>query len=455
MGCPIPTNIADFKKAMNKGMDIYNKASSAMSGKYSDKSQLVCIGYEELTGIGNADFKTFCDAVDSSDDVNAIIDKAGLTDTAAGATSKMKEFLGLLKDPSPKVARKLAGLMLCSGDLEEKGNYLFKLFGGGDSEAPGDKVKPILVAAMTIAVKIIPEQAGSDAAKDYKVDPQHHVRNWFRESFHRPVKKDTIVAWVKASNLFPAEVRDQALKALIVEVPKRTEGEADREAASGIASGLSAASGQLEAPKPKKKYRVEACVQCQYFAEDLDLDEVKVDSLFAGAEYYKPSGDKGDFDETTMNRVWERIGQKKLLDTKENKLKEFLTAVVTGKQNPYQWIQMFALLFCPGDLTAKFDLFLMMVTHRDPNRKTIDGALLETVLVDCVKIAAYEILPFAKVDKDMFRGVDPKAAAQLWWSGKEAPIAAAVKYEDLKKWFVDEAKFDPREARENAMKKLK
>jgi len=449
MGCVSAKDAAalanfDYGKA-------YEKYKKQMESKYTEESQKSCEKYESQAGLRNLDFKVFIGAVEASDDVAAIIEKANLKSDADKAESKVKDILGVLIKPSPKEARILAGLMMCKGDIKEKGERLFSVMAKAEKaeEVDYEKVKAVLIDAMTIAIKVIPKQAGSGADKDYTVEPKDYVRNWFREASSGKVKKEKIVKWVSDGIFSAAEARDQALRTLIVELPKRESSDTDREVQSTSAGLMDKAKEAAGAGKKavKKKYRDRRQVQSKYFEEDLGLDAIPFAKLYDAAEYYKP-GEKGAYNDESMLKVFDKAGQKDVYVDKKTRIKEFLQEVVKQHENPYLAIQMFALLFCPGTLAEKFDTFYSFINQRDGMKHVCKGKNLYDTLMLAMNLSAHVLLKVMKYDNHEFETVDVHHAAKLWWSGKDEDPPKEIKYEDLKKWAVEDAKFESREARQ-------
>jgi hypothetical protein len=436
----------DFKKLATNLQNLYE-------GKYQEPSQVACKAVEEATGLTGVDYKLFLEALDAGSDVAGIIEKINLKDEAEKPESKLKDFLGAVSDKQDRI---LAALLLCKGDSTEKATRLYKEIAGDESTDPVDgmKIHDTLMKCMNIAVKTVPKLAGGDNEKDYQVDVKDYVRNWYRGTFLDTVKKDVVIKWATGGKFTTAEARDSCLRALIDECPKRDASEKDREE-SAMAGGIAAAQGAAAGPKKKKKYRNGFDVSCQYFEEDFGLEKVPFAKLIDSAEYYKTPG-KGAWNEEQMLKVWDKAGGKETYaNSKETKIQDVLKKIHKefidrGSGDFYYYIQMFALLYCPGELADKFKAFISIVNKRDDMRPTINGKDLFDVLSDAVFYAGLIIPSFVTGGTALSNEwllIDHMKCTKIWWNGKEEEAPAKVKYDDLKKWFVDDAKFDPREAR--------
>jgi hypothetical protein len=430
--------------AIDKAKDFKRKKDN--KEKYKEPVQTKSSEYEDNIKLDK--LSELIKAIEESDDVPTIIDKAGLKAASEEAGCKMKDFLGKLASKDEKI---IGVCLECSGESQVKFEAICKLAKGESYIVKGEKLIPILRTALEIAAKIIPELVGGDVKDTYStVDLDSRIPNWYRGRLDADIKKDDLISWIE-TRFFPEIARDSCARAAIPVFRLRKDGDKD------IADkGFDAAAMLNKFTKKTAPYEEELNKKCIPIEKAMGLDVFDFTVLFDAAEYYNVKEDDPNYNDEAMKVVFEKAGMPAIYSSSTNHVKEILQACMAiPKFNHYNAIQLLALLYCKGDDAAKFEAFINLINDRDTKLEYIPGEDLGLVLLFGLIIFAVAIPSLAAPGDKSFERIDFLPAIQVWLLGKPDNILEKFKRDDLEKWYATDGKFSPCEGRKTILDFLK
>lgn len=426
--------------AVNKGLAMKRKMDSKK--KYTEPGQAKSMDYEDSTKLDGADFALLIKAIEESDDVPTIIDKANLKAASEEATCKMKDFLAACTEPDTKTARIMAACLLVPCDPKEKCEEIYKKANGSGDIVKGEELRKVLAAGLTVAVKTIPKLAGVEASyANANVDIDKYVPNWYRDKLYGEIKKETLLAWVD-KKCVPEEARDACARAPIGEFRPRQADEKDRVVKQADYAAM--ASG-LMGKKEEKKYDNEFNKKCCDFEKAFGLENIDYAKLVDCAEYYQPKQD-GSINEEALKFLFERAEALSVYSSATSNVKEVLGKSLATVNN-YATIQIMALLYCKGDASAKFETFVSLCNDRDTMLDFCPGVQVAAGLVMALTICCSAVGDLAVQGNTDLDRIDLPGAIKVWFNGKDEVVPEKIKRDELEKWFVTDGKFAAGEAR--------